>query len=307
MAEQTTEAATRQVPQMYKADTPEPEPETTEVETPETDEVETGAETDETTETADAAEATQEGEGDSEDKPNEHNRDKGLQKFQQRLSAIERQNQERFDQLTELIKSVQQKPVDPEAKPAEAAQQEQQKADDFAQLDQMLEDLEDDGIVEGAQLKQVVRMIRDAAAQQTPKQQDNTVEELRQEIRSIQARHEAEVVERQFYESFDRDHPELSGRGKELVDQANDLVDKQYAYLAESPEARQGALNAVFDQLVAQEKGKAKPSTRSRTKPASDTPTRSTEGTQTVPEGASASRATTGGQKSKPPMWKPDN
>lgn len=230
--------------------------------------------------------------------PKGHDRDKGLQKLQQRQSTFEKQVRDQIDGLNQNIQSVLEAIRDQGGRATPEQRAEVEEARD--ELDELLAGIgDDDEIVEAGKFRKAMSALRTKIGKTDDLKK---VQALEQELAELKNRQQMQDAERQFYDGFDHENPSLKGKGPDLVRQANEEVDKDFPNL--KGEYRQGALNVVFKRIV--DEAKAKPAEPPRK--ASTTPPKSTTGTQTVATGASAARpaGTTKGRPAKPPMYVPD-
>ncbi|MFP4145296.1 MAG: hypothetical protein ACLFV3_09145 [Phycisphaeraceae bacterium] len=253
-----------------------------------------------------------------------HQVDVGLQKLQQRQAAFERQFSQLNEQVTTLLDRFDGRtnPGAQSGSHAEASQMaeptagageggEGGEADQFETLLTELGELQNEAegddfeFATTEQLRQhqqktsdvlskLVKAVR-GSGQNTELQRQ--VQQLQDQIAQQQQAEAEQAQAEQYWSQFEADH---GFDGRKLWDQAQDQAESDYPEMSENELF--GVARAIFDQRV--QAAKKKPS--GKTPPASRHAPRSTEGTQTVPDGATAGRPAKPPQARKPRMHVPD-
>ncbi len=236
---------------------------------------------------------------------NPHQPDKGLQKVQQDLAAYRRENDQRFSDLSQQVKSV----LDAVQKQGGQATPEQQQqleqvSDDLAELTELqteLEGVDEFDTISAASGKKLLGVIRKLADRkpsgssiddaEIEKRVAQTLEKREQERQQQEQQRRQAVSE--FQQQFRQDHPQVADRFEELARQAHQDVAARFGARPLTPDQRQVALEMAFDQRVAEAEQAAQSGSQTKppaSKPATTPPPRSTKGTATTVPGA-ANRA----------------
>lgn len=290
---------------------------------PETDEVE--GDEDEAEAEPDADDGS---EGDEEDDAGEseqakgHNPDKGLQKVQQRVATIEKQQQERFEKLsgdvgkltetlTKLSETIASRPSQ-EATPTEQKKIDQA-SDDLDDLVKQIEKMQDsDDIVSGSEIGSLLKRVVKAQAKADKSAGSKESSELAKKVDDLQTLLEKEREAREHQQrqiEIDRHWSKFKDDegfdGRPIWDKA--LSEVRDTYPNHDENIVLGIASDRFNSRVADEKAKlAKAATKEKPVKKKPTPT-STKGTQTVSTSASSTRASTPGKGGgRPPLYVPD-